>query len=546
MPIFGGDNGRGRRGRGKASAEAGVRPSATASALPRTSVPGAAAPGAAHRAATSFEARFGRTILRHGIAAIPAGLFHFQGRLGLDAKHLWFVCYVLSCKWDADLPYPSLNKMERLTGVNVQALYRYQKALVAQGYLNVVRRTTPLGGVDSNAYDFSALFERLEGIITEEGPQPNSIQAASAPTEAPSLAEIDSSFIARYGRSIVRYGVAAVPRALFTHQKALGLTPQQVWFVGYILSFKWHTGLPYPSIERMSYNTGYSRAYLHEIKTSLVAAEYLRLIHRTNEQGGQDSNAYDFSGLLDAVREQLEPQEPEPQTEQSTADAPQALPVQPARRGRAAARARASHAPFTEENAPDEAGITRQNPPGIIQHTVVGIAQYTDPHIKGQIGGGVTGQIGAGSKEQTTHVLSTRPGDVSPGRRGKVSKDRHESEAVKVENNKDDSNQITLKNESETELTKPVSEAPLSYSPYIAAVVTDFSDELGNSSHVVSNVTQALRIYMKSGLDEEEFSTLLFEARRLVRLHQGKQGLGTINNKMAYFFSILRGLCTGK
>src|SRR5690348_16775791 len=85
------------------------------------------------RGVSSFEARFGRVILEHGIAAIPAGLFHFQRMMGLDAKHLWFIAYILSCKWDADLPYPSLNKMERCTGVDIQALYRYKKALIGQG-----------------------------------------------------------------------------------------------------------------------------------------------------------------------------------------------------------------------------------------------------------------------------------------------------------------------------------------------------------------------------------------------------------------------------
>src|SRR5437016_4556221 len=33
----------------------------------------------AHRPGSSFEARFGRVILQHGIAAIPSALFHYQG-----------------------------------------------------------------------------------------------------------------------------------------------------------------------------------------------------------------------------------------------------------------------------------------------------------------------------------------------------------------------------------------------------------------------------------------------------------------------------------
>ena len=82
---------------------------------------------------------------------------------------------------------------------------------------------------------------------------------------------MDPSFVARYGRVITRRGVAAVPRAIFTHQAELTLTPQQVWFITYIFSFQWDTALPYPSIRKMSSITGYSSVQLHTIKAELVA-----------------------------------------------------------------------------------------------------------------------------------------------------------------------------------------------------------------------------------------------------------------------------------
>src|SRR3954471_12836823 len=125
-------------------------------------------PGAARdaerqrRAGSSFEARFGRVILQHGVAAIPAGLYHYQGRLSLDAKHLWFVSYILSCKWDQDLPYPSLNRMEKRPGGEIQALYLYKTALTEPCYPQVIKRNREEGGKATNAYDFAAVFERLE------------------------------------------------------------------------------------------------------------------------------------------------------------------------------------------------------------------------------------------------------------------------------------------------------------------------------------------------------------------------------------------------
>jgi hypothetical protein len=93
-------------------------------------------------------------------------------------------------------------------------------------------------------------------LISRETGEHNAIGAdvAAPDTDARSgtgSADADPSFVARFGRVIARRGVAAVPRAIFTHQKALGLTPQQVWFVSYIFSFQWTTTLPYPSINKM-------------------------------------------------------------------------------------------------------------------------------------------------------------------------------------------------------------------------------------------------------------------------------------------------------
>ncbi len=80
------------------------------------------------------------------------------------------------------------------------------------------------------------------------------------------------------------------------------------------------------------------------------------------------------------------------------------------------------------------------------------------------------------------------------------------------------------------------------YSTYIAEVASDFSNELGDSEQLISNVTQALRIWEVSGLSEEEFVELMYDAKRRTRLYQGKNGLKGIENKMGYFFQVLRRL----
>jgi hypothetical protein len=116
----------------------------------------------------------------------------------------------------------------------------------------------------------------------------------------------------------------------------------------------------------------------------------------------------------------------------------------------------------------------------------------------------------------------------------------HEIEALNEESRKKrvDSNPLSQKGKVE----KKNGHEQTPFSPYIAAIITDFSNELNDPTHIVSNVTQALRLWQMSILEEQEFTELLFEARRMTRSYQGKQGLGTINNKMAYFFKVVRDL----
>src|SRR5215212_11144456 len=90
--------------------------------------------------------------------------------------------------------------------------------------------------------------------------------------------------------------------------------------------------------------------------------------------------------------------------------------------------------------------------------------------------------------------------------------------------------------------TQVTARPSIAASPYIAAVVMDFSRELDDGAHTAANVTQALRLHATDGRPEQDFVALLYEARRRTRLAQGGQGRGVVANKMAYFFQVLRDL----
>ncbi|HYP39339.1 MAG TPA: hypothetical protein VEX13_03180 [Chloroflexia bacterium] len=509
----------------------------------------------------SFAARFGRLILQHGIAAIPSALYHYQGEMLLSAQQVWLVSYILSHKWDEDLPYPSLKKMARCTTLSLSQLQRIKNSLCDMGYLKVYPRFDEKQGQNTNAYDFSGLFDRLEELITGDAPAANEIRAESEAPDLGELSEVDPSFVARYGRVITRRGVAAVPRAVFTHQAALGLTPQQVWFITYIFSFQWDTALPYPSIRRMSTLTGYSSVQLHNIKSELVRAGYLRLVHRRDEQGGQDTNAYDFSGLLDAIRAHLQPDIPkaEPRQEivtQSDAESTPSMPIARRRgkRGIESGRTGLPKGDSAQLARGDRAELARRNRKQLPEG---GSKAFTGGDVVQFTGGGSNKLPGRGRKELSGRDSEELPdgdsaqlsfldnhapaGGTSHAYSRGVARALHEEETEQVETiQKDDSNHLPQK---KSPVTKESDNTPPPYSPYIAAVITDFSTELNDPAHTISNVAQALRLWQTSGLNEQQFTELLYEAKRLTRSYQGKQGLGTINNKMAYFFAIIRDLC---
>lgn len=497
-------------------------------------------------AGSSFAARFGRVILRHGIAAIPSALYHFQGKLGLTAQQVWFISYILSHKWDEDLPYPSIAQMARCTGISDRMLRYRCNELHHLGYLEIFPRYSENGGQSTNYYDFANLFARLEGILSDEAPRPNPIQEGGAPPVLTNPAQTDSSFLARYGRVLLSYGVAAVPRAVFTHQKMLELTAQQVWFICYVLSFQWDTSLPYPSINKMAERTGYSKQQLHNIKGELVLKGYLHLERRRAEGGGNDTNLYDFSGLFDAIREQLEPSSGDADPEAEAEGEPESPPlyevaepdqgVEPSgkRRHRASQPKHARGIPANKVGSTDgdhgtATGLTRRAATQLSTPTATQLARRDATGLTREI---ATGLPTVGNRPSPYPLNGTLP----DGRKVALPK----VEAVKEETKQeDDSNQRSQKNRLRTRETNT---SILGYSPYIAAVAQDFSRELEDSIHEVSNMKQALNLWQSSGLSEQEFVDRMQEARKLTRRYQSRPTWDSMNNKMAYYFTTLRDL----
>ncbi len=546
---------------------------------------------------SSFAARFGRVILQHGIAALPSALYHFGSKLDLYAQHIWFISYILSHKWDEDLPYPSLGVMARCSGMSKRQLQRYSDELREMGYLLVYPRVSQERGQESNAYDFAPLFGHLEACIIEQRKDLQSAGMSNPAIGVPvtrehasqagatdqtedtwaSLNELerserDTSFVARYGRVITRYGVAAVPRALFTCSAGLGMTPQQVWFVAYIFSYQWDTALPYPSIMRMAALTGYTPAYLHRLKASLVERDYLRLVHRTKADGGQDSNAYDFSPLLEEIGKLLQP----PAAPQATrTEDPAEDPTGPTnddprlasrverrpRRGSLAARQRHDRQADLVSTKEELRATHATNGRNGKAHKIGGDIEYMTPRDSPYSGPNVTeyraeddmkyrgvrdtGYIPPNAAQYTDPGDTQFAGPATEASQRPMTKrleapttlSEHEVEAKHPEKDEED-------DLSQPSLSKGANGngSHSEHSNYIAQVITDFSYELGDQQHVIANAGQALRLWRSSSLDEHQFVEMMYNAKRSTREAQGKHGASGLSNKMAYFFACLRRL----
>ena len=88
-------------------------------------------------------------------------------RLGLSAQQVWFVSYILSHKWDEDLPYPSLKKLARCSRLSLSQVQRIKNSLCQAGYLKVYTQyapffaqLTPEAGAKLRMGNYERLFDQ--------------------------------------------------------------------------------------------------------------------------------------------------------------------------------------------------------------------------------------------------------------------------------------------------------------------------------------------------------------------------------------------------
>lgn len=327
------------------------------------------------------------------------------------------------------------------------------------------------------------------------------------------------SFDARYGRLIRKAGIGTIPFALFYYQAELDLTPQEVWLIGYVLSHRWTSELPYPAVREMARRSGVTTKTLEKYKKALEQKDYLVVVRRTRADGGNTSIGWDFGPLFERIDDLI------------TKDIEQWVRRNPQ---------------FLEEELPGLGRVAGDNS-----------VDNSGPVVRGYHGTAVRGSHGAVGGEYNGAVV---PGSHAPSTSGSTlieeePQEKNNEEANAGEVSKHKTNKTRTATPSSSKATSPASDfadkerdtPPVS--PLIDRVVQDYSGQLHDAPKSWrSNCTRARRIWGEAGISEEDFVGLLHKSyeRTEENAHRirkwAKDGPYGTKNKMPYFFSVLAAL----
>jgi len=131
--------------------------------------------------------------------------------------------------------------------------------------------------------------------------------AQPAPPPAP-IAKTAKLADDKWGAAVLKLGYSIIPSLLLRAQQRLGLNPTQLAVLLQLCDFWWSEDRkPYPSKERLSERLGLKDRQIQRYLAELEAAGLVKRIPRYDAKGGQTSNFYDLSGLVQKLQA-LEPE----------------------------------------------------------------------------------------------------------------------------------------------------------------------------------------------------------------------------------------------
>src|SRR5215212_7963267 len=107
----------------------------------------------------------------------------------------------------------------------------------------------------------------------------------------------------RFGDEIIQAGWTVVPNVLLRYQAKLEISASELTFILQVWYHWWDLKDPYPALPTVSQRMGQSRRQVNRYVEALKDKGYLIVKERKSAQRGQITSEYDFSPLLDKLRE---------------------------------------------------------------------------------------------------------------------------------------------------------------------------------------------------------------------------------------------------
>jgi hypothetical protein len=107
----------------------------------------------------------------------------------------------------------------------------------------------------------------------------------------------------KWGNDLIDAGYTILPSTLITRQKALGLEPIHINILLVLLTYWWTADtLPYPSKKTMAEIIGVDESTIRRRIAEMEAWKFITRIQRRVENDRNQTNIYDFSGLITALQ----------------------------------------------------------------------------------------------------------------------------------------------------------------------------------------------------------------------------------------------------
>lgn len=107
----------------------------------------------------------------------------------------------------------------------------------------------------------------------------------------------------KWGKTTIDMGWTLIPNMLLERQSTLGIKPSELNVLLVILKHWWEKDtLPFPEMKTIAKMIGMSRGTVQRNIRQLEQAGFIKRVIRKKQNGGNNSNKYDFTGLIEHLK----------------------------------------------------------------------------------------------------------------------------------------------------------------------------------------------------------------------------------------------------